>query len=342
MMTPSFHPAIGGVETHVRRVSECLASRGHEVAILTHAEPGAGAARSGRLGPLSVHRLPQTGWWQAWRGARPHIAAADVVHCHDAYSFLHFHLPSCYLPPRRPAFITFHGYEGYPIPAEAIRRRRFVSRKARGAICMGDFIPRWYGTPCFAVSCGGVDPPQSIPPLPQRPSALFLGRLAEDTSIMLYLDALSRLRSEHNRALPLTVIGDGPLREPARRYAQAQRLDVTFLGAVAEPSPHFAAADFAFVSGYLAIWQALALKRLVFAVCENELKRDYLFGFPEADRVLMVAGDPDDLADQLQAALADPSRAEDVRERGAALAAQHTWDAVADLYLSLYRTYGLV
>jgi len=337
MITPSFHPSIGGVETHVRRVSECLSGRGHQLTILTHADQPSEET----LGPLAIHRLPRSNWWAAWRGARPHIAGADVVHCHDAYSFLHFYLPSCYLPPRRPAFITFHGYERYPIPSEAQRWRRFARRRVRDALCMGEFICRWYGTPCFGVSYGGVDPVPEPPALPSRPAALFIGRLAEDTSIMFYLHALSLLRREHGRSFPITVIGEGQLRGPAERYAQAQGLEARFLGAVADAAEHLASADVAFVSGYLAIWQALAAKRLVFSVYENELKRDYLRCFPEAEEVMLMAGEPEELAHQLLDYLGDAAGSEARRERGAQLASAHSWEGVADLYLSLYRTYGL-
>ena len=336
MIAPSFHPSLGGVETHVRRVSECLGERGHQLTVLTHA----GEPSPEQLGPLAVHRLPRTGWLAAWRAARPHIAAADIVHCHDAYSFLHFYLPSCCLPPRRPVFITFHGYERYPIPQEAIRWRRFVRRRVRSAICMGDFICRRYDTPCFAVSYGGVDPVPDPPPLPPNPSALFLGRLAEDTSIMLYLEALAALRRDFNRRLHLTVAGQGPLRPIAERFADAQGLSVRFLGPVSDPAPLFAESHFAFVSGYLAIWQALAYRRLVFAVYDNDLKRDYLLGFPEAEETLVIAGEPADLAAQLDRRLADPAAGDQMRRRGARLAAQNSWQRVADLYLNMYRAYG--
>ena len=338
MITPSFHPTVGGVETHVRRVSQCLSDRGHDVAVLTHSdEPG-----SERLGSLEVHRLPRTNWWAAWRAARPHLAAADIVHCHDAYSYFHFFLPSTWLPPRRPVFVTFHGYERYPIPNEAISKRRFVRRRARNALCMGDFICRWYDTPCFAVSYGGVDPVSDPPPLPDEPSALFLGRLAEDTSIMFYLEALTILKEDHSLELPVAVVGDGPMRIPAQRYAQAQKLDARFLGTVADPTPLFARASFAFVSGYLAMWQALSLKRLVFAAYENELKRDYLVGFPEAEQALMIAGTAEELAEQLRQHLLDPSLGEEMRERGARLAAEHSWENVAEVYLSMYRAHGVI
>jgi glycosyltransferase involved in cell wall biosynthesis len=337
MITPSFHPAVGGVESHVRRVSECLCEQGHQVTVLTHADHSSAE----EMGPVAVHRLSRSGWSGAWRSARPHIAAADVVHCHDAYSFLHFYLPSCWLPPRKPVFITFHGYEGYPIPREAVRWRQFVRRRVLNALCMGDFICQRYDTPCFAVSYGGVDAVSSHVPSPEEPSAVFVGRLAEDTSVMLYLEALAALRDDYGHRLRLTIAGDGPLRPIAERYAEAQDLRATFLGSVSDPAPLLGEAQFAFVSGYLAIWQALAHRRLVFAVYENELKREYLLGFPEAEETMAIAGAPDELAEQLDGVLRDPEAAAERVERGARLAAENTWERVADLYLSMYRAHGV-
>jgi glycosyltransferase involved in cell wall biosynthesis len=335
-LTPSFYPAIGGVETHVRRVSETLAERGHDLTVLTHSDqPG-----EEQLGSVRVLRLARTNFLSAWLSARTHLAAADIIHCHDAYSFLHFYLPSCWLPPRRPVFATFHGYEQYPIPDEAVRRRRLVRRRLVNCLCMGEFICRHYDTACYAASYGGVDPIPDPPPLSEEPSAVFIGRLAEDTSLMLYLDALVALRNDHGRRLHLTVVGDGPLRPIAEKYVEAQGLWARFLGSVADPTPHLAEASFAFVSGYLAIWQALAHRRLVFAVYENELKRDYLLGFPEAETVLVVEGDSTALASSLNHYLGNPVAADDRRARGARLAAEHTWERVADLYLEMYRAHG--
>jgi glycosyltransferase involved in cell wall biosynthesis len=336
-ITPSFYPAVGGVETHVDRVSQQLSARGHEVTVLTQAgEPG-----EETIGSIRVVRLPRTRWLPAWLAARSHLARADVVHCHDAYSFLHFYLPSCWLPPRPPVFVTFHGYESYPIRPEALRKRCFVRKHVKDALCMGEFICEWYGTRCFDVSYGGADPVPNPPPLPDRPAALFVGRVAEDTSLLLYLDALVTLRKDFNRRLPLTVVGDGPLRPIAEKYASAQGLDVKFLGTVADPTPLFADASIAFVSGYLAIWQALANRRLVFSLYDNDLKGDYLRCFPDAANVLMMTNDTNILAEQLNAQLGDERLSETMRTRGAHLAAEHTWDRVADLYLAMYQKYGI-
>ncbi len=335
-ITPSFFPNIGGVETHVRCVSERLAARGHQLTVLTHADEPS----EEQLGDLRVQRLPHANLISTWRAARHYLAASDIVHCHDAYSFLHFYLPSCWLPPKRPVFATFHGYERYPIPLEALKRRRFVQRRVINSLCMGDFICKWYGTNCYAVSYGGVDPVAKPPPLTDEPSAVFIGRLAEDTSLLLYLDALVILRRDFGRHLHLTVVGDGPLRPIAEKYAKAQGLWVKFLGAQPDPRPELEKASIAFVTGYLAIWQALAYKRLVFSIYDNDLKRDYLLGFPQAKQVIVVVDNAGALAEALNHHLADPKAGEEMRARGAQLAAENSWDRVADLYEAMYRAHG--
>jgi glycosyltransferase involved in cell wall biosynthesis len=160
--------------------------------------------------------------------------------------------------------------------------------------------------------------------------------------VMLYLEALAILRRDYGRRLRLTVAGDGELRPVAERYAEAQGLWARFLGTVPDPDPLFAEAHFAFVSGYLAMWQALAHRRLVFAVYDNDLKRDYLQGFPEAQDSLIIADGPAQLASELNRYLGDPSLGDRMRERGARLAGDHSWERVADLYVAMYRAHGII
>ena len=215
-----------------------------------------------------------------------------------------------------------------------------MQRRVINNLCMGDFICRHYDIPCYAVSHGGVDLVEKPPAIPEEPSAVFVGRLAEDTSLMLYLDALVALERKHGQRLRLVVAGDGPLRPIAERYVEAERLAVEFVGPVADPMTLLEEASFAFVSGYLAIWQALANRRLVFAVYENELKRDYVMGFPQAKDVLVTAGEAEQLAAALNDHLVNLDLGAERRERGALLAAENTWDRVADLYLAMYRDHG--
>lgn len=332
-IAPFFHPRIGGVETHVRRVCEELARSGLSVAVLTH-EHDPSLPDYERRGALDIHRLPAVSAPRAWAQARPILANADIVHCHDAYSFYHFYLPYRLLCPRVPVFITFHGYEGYPIPRSAIRLRRWAARWARGTIAVGAFIESWYGTRADAITYGGVDVPAGPPPEPGN-RAVFIGRIEPDTSLRVYLQALALLEQEHSLCLPLDVCGEGRLRAELEQYARARSLQVRWHSAVPDPQAYLLRARFAFVSGYLSILQAMAAGRLVCAVHENPLKADYLTTFPGAPYML-IAGDASELACRLSAHLRDPRLALAHVQAARRFAANTSWQRVGQLYLELY------
>ena len=236
MLTPYFPPHVGGVEQHVLRVSQELAARGHFVRVLTlrHAPD---LPRHKEMGPLEVFRTPRSRLARAVGLRLRLLREADIVHCHDAYAFRRFVGPMRLLS-GRPIFITFHGYEGYPIAAGAIRLRQAIAGKVRGSICMGEFICRHYHTRCDHISYGGVDMPDPPAP-PPSPSggAVFIGRLEPDTAIETYLEALRIARDEHGVRLDLEVCGDGSLRPALERYAAEHALSVLFRGAVADVRP---------------------------------------------------------------------------------------------------------
>jgi|LSQX01.2.fsa_nt_gb glycosyltransferase involved in cell wall biosynthesis len=342
MLTPAFHPRRGGVERHVRRVSEELAALGHGVAVVTRLQPGAPAAA--QLGPLPIVRL-EGGIRAAMTLLRQHrslLRGADVIHCHDAYPFLYWHAPLRPLLRLPRAYVTFHGYEGWPIPREALRVRRWVRRACAGALCAGGFIPRWYGTACDAVTYGGVDLPSAPPPEEPEARAVFVGRLEPDTGILDYLCLLALARQTHGLELPLDVCGDGSLRAEVRRVATAAGLSLRMHGGVEDPTRFLLGARFALVSGYLAMWEAMACGALVLALYDNPLKRDYLEAFPparaggEAGPLVEVCGSPAEGADRLAWLMAHP---EEMRARAAAaraLAAEQTWRRVAEQYLALW------
>src|ERR1700722_10769229 len=54
----SYHPRVGGVETHVRRIAEACAIAGDEVTVLTHAVGAAPATED--TGAVRVLRFPET------------------------------------------------------------------------------------------------------------------------------------------------------------------------------------------------------------------------------------------------------------------------------------------
>jgi glycosyltransferase involved in cell wall biosynthesis len=350
MATPSFCPRIGGVEKHVLRVSEELVGLGHQVTVLTRRWEGARPEQEHVRG-LTVRRVGG-GIARAARERRADLLdAADVVHCHDLYSYLRFVAPVWafahgpltardHASQAPPVFVTFHGYEGYPIPRGARWLRRRLAARAAGTICVGEFICRWYDHPCDAISYGGVDAPRDRvrDPDPDAP-ALYVGRLAADTSIMGYLEALRRLR-QRGHDISLVICGEGPLRDQVVEFAAEHDVDVTLRGWIAEPAAELRDCRFAFVSGYLSIMEAMAYRRLACALYDNPLKRDYLELFPGAANMIIADG-PGSLAAALLRHIESPPATRATLDAAEAFARQQTWRRVAALYLDLYRKRGL-
>ncbi|MDH7570181.1 MAG: glycosyltransferase family 4 protein [Armatimonadota bacterium] len=343
MLTPAFHPRTGGVERHVRRVSEELAAMGHRVTVVTRAVPG--AATRERLGAVDVVRI--AGGIRAGitllSQHRELLRQAHIIHCHDAYPFLYWYAPLQPILRLPRAFVTFHGYEAYPPPAEAIRRRRRVRRACAGALCAGGFIPRWYGTACDAVTYGGVDAPSQPPEETRREYALFVGRLERDAGILDYIRALGFLKRLHGIALPLEVCGDGSLRADAEALARQEGVDARFCGFVPDPFPHLRRARFALTAGYLAMWEAMACGALVVALYDNPLKEDYLRCFPAVageSGVVTVCGSPAEAAQHLAWLLQHPEEMGRRIREGARMAAERSWRRVAEEYLALWKGGG--
>jgi glycosyltransferase involved in cell wall biosynthesis len=332
MLTPSYAPRVGGVEKHVARVAGELAARGLQVTVATPrwdsawpAEEATGAVRVLRLSPDRRAGTRELG---------PLVRQADLVHTHDAYPFLKYYLPYRFSHPFLPVVVTFHGYEGYPIPWEARLLRRLVLGLTRDRLCAGAFIPRWYHFDCDLITHGGTDAPAQRPPLGE--GAVFVGRLEPDTGFLQYLEALALLKAETGACPELQVIGDGSLRAAGEALAREASLPATFHGRLADPGPSLRQARYALVSGYLAILDAMAAGSLVLALHDNPLKHDYLRLFPGAS-LMVVAASPRELADWLTALGSDPASEERLAAAAFDFAATQSWDRVADLTLDLYR-----
>ena len=335
MLAASFHPQTGGVERHVRRVGSALVAMGHQVSLLTR--QGEGTAAQEVVDGIQVLRLPARPGPLHLAQARELLAGAQVVHSHDAYPLLKW----LRLLPRVPRFMTWHGYEGWPIPLEARLLRRLAGWLVSGSICMGEFICRWYGHGCTLTSYGAVDPPPTVTPPPPDGPALLLGRLEPDTGALAAIEALALLREHHGPALPLAVCGDGSLRPQAERLAAQRGLAAEFLGMVPDVSPHLARARLVLCTGYLGILEALAHGRLVFASYDNPLKRDYLRLHPCAGRGLLVAGSALEMSGQMAEHLRRPEQERLALSLGEQYARAQTWPALAGLYLDLYRAKGV-
>jgi glycosyltransferase involved in cell wall biosynthesis len=159
-LTDQYAPAIGGLERFVALLSEGLASRGHEVHVVTSAVPGAPAAETSA--GVIVHRLPllhqRLAPWLSQDAARPFHPPApdplfrrllsevvqevrpDVIHAH-AWSVF-----SCLARafPRIPVMVTAHD------PSLACARKSLAH--SSGTSCPG---PSWRRCgPCASAMYG--------------------------------------------------------------------------------------------------------------------------------------------------------------------------------------------
>ena len=158
--------------------------------------------------------------------------------------------------------------------------------------------------------------------------AVFSSRLDEQTGILTYLQAVKFLQKK-GFPFRLIVLGDGKYRKKAQRIAES-------VGFVQDPSLFFKQARFAFVSRYLAILEAFACKKLVFAVYDNPLKEDYLKMSPFAEWII-VEKSSKKLAEKVYYYMRHPERAEKMVEKAYKWAKGQTWNKMVNLYLRLWR-----
>jgi len=242
----SYHPRIGGVETHVRRIAEACAVAGDKVTVLTHAAGAAPAVED--AGAVRVLRFPETVRSARYPLSLPlfrylanHAAEFEVVHAHSYHTLVgqaavRSGLPFVFTP-------HYHG-TGHTLTASLMHRayRPVGARLLSGAdaiICVsqaerdlvaGDF-PAVAGK--VRVIPNGTDPrPAAVRQQDQAsglPIVLSVGRIERYKNVDLIIRAFTGLRTEAT----LVVVGDGPDRPRVERLA-ASAGRVRFTGRVSD------------------------------------------------------------------------------------------------------------
>lgn len=344
MVAERLPPSIGGVEAHIAGITEFLRLRGHELTLVAPAASDKSAPAE-TVGDCLIIRFPvfegtrrnYARAWQWWIRHRALIDAADVVHFHDVYALLHWFGPALLLRPKKPRYLTFHGYEmDYPIPLRARLYRKLAARLVLQSIAVGHYLPKWFDIRPHYITYGAVHIPEETFPLPPTHHALFVGRLARDTGIHIYLEGLRMLQDDHGISLPLTVCGDGPERESAEKHARALRASVTFLGFQATPERLYRESSIAFASGYLAMLEAMAHRRPVFSVFHNTVKSDYLTLIPESDTFFTISASPEELAAGLKNFMWGDVRLQRQIDDAFRFASGQTWVRLAETYETLW------
>ncbi|MDW5562374.1 MAG: glycosyltransferase family 4 protein [Methanomassiliicoccus sp.] len=340
MFTPNYYPNIGGVERHVKSVAENLIKHGDKVTIITKKTDSAALdfeiIEGANVIRVAYKTLPEMWLWILQNIKL--IKESDVIHCHDYASFIYWYLPFRFLFRSKRVYITFHGFEGkVPIQTMAILLRSVAEKLTRGNICIGHFIPKWYGTKPTFISYGGVANSFSSREVGvEANDAIYIGRLEKDTGILTYIAALIVLKENYGIDIKLTICGDGSLRDQIEYLVKTNSLKVNLLGFVENPTPYLINSKFAFVSGYLAILEAMSKKKVVISVYDNAIKKDYLTMIPDSNKTMIISSSAEEVASHLQKLIdidADYAR---MIEEGYDFAKNHSWDSVMEMYLKLW------
>ncbi len=281
-----FYPHVGGVEKHVLEISKRLVNDGHIVHIITENNSWSTLET---INGITIHRmnvspddrLKKFRIWIWMESNKKLIEQADIIHCHDVF-FWYF--PFRFFFVHKPVYTTFHGYETiYPPAKKAIIIRKISERISFGNICIGDYITKWYGTKPTIISYGGINE-ELLKLKDQKPEGgklniIFIGRLEKDTGLTRYLKALDILK-EKNIQYTFEAFGDGSLRKIVESYGKVHG----FTQSLTKPMQQ---ASLIFASSYLTILEALAMKKQVFSLYDNPLKRDYLCLAPFASWIII-------------------------------------------------------
>jgi len=208
------------------------------------------------------------------------------VHISDVAMLEYYYAMVGWLIGPRPIFLTRHGMSArYPAPASEWMRSLRAKTLADAIFDDGAFIHRRVGVTPDLTPNPGLRPepnqirqrPEPDGPSAEQPSAVFVGRLEPDTGIDIYLDALALLQQD-GIGVHLDVYGAGSLEAGLRSQSLRQHLPVVWHGRTEDAQRHLQDGCFAFVSGRMAIFEAMARRRLVIAAYVDPMKRDYILG----------------------------------------------------------------
>ena len=189
-----------------------------------------------------------------------------------------------------------------------------------------------------------VDPEAYRPdPTAEEPHFVFVSNLIERKGVTEFASAVERLAERHPDEFRVSVAGDGPLSDRIERLA-ATHEEVAYHGYVSEDRKRELLAEGSvFVLPTYA--EGLPIAMLEGMAGANAIVSTGVAAIPEViddDRgILVEPGDPEALADALEALLTDPDRRTRMAENNRrAVEDEYSWTSVVDELLRIYATHA--
>ena len=326
-LTRFYNPHIGGVETHVERVSERLINRGYKVTVIT-TKFRKDLPSQENLNRVSVKRFFQpkvkyVGLLYTWLWLIKNIGLikkSDIVHCHDVFIW---YLPFKFLLPRKKVFTTFHGWEGvYPIGQKNILLKKMALRFSDGNIIMGEYLEKHYGIKGDVVSYGAVDLPKKFLKKKKR-LIVYLGRLDDDTGLTVFLKTFPKLRG-----FQVEFCGDGPLRGECEKYG--------YVHGFIDPKDFLTKATFCLAGGFLSTLQALANKCFTFVAYNNPLRHD-AFGLAPFSQWITLSNSSKEISEKIKYYSREANETQIMLNKGYDWVKRESWKNLVRSYLKIWR-----
>jgi phosphatidyl-myo-inositol alpha-mannosyltransferase len=355
LVCPYAWDRFGGVQSHVRSLARALTRQGHQVTVAAPAMQmsadetlGSEVRRvgiavripaNGSVAPLAFGPVARSHMKSTLREIAP-----DVVHLHEPL-IPSISLLALWSEPVAPTVGTFHaaaagsvGYQmGRPLLETAAKRitvRTAVSDAARALVSR--YFPGDYALTPNGIEAARFAGAEPLPLDVEGPKVVFFSRLEKRKGLEVLINAMSLLR---DLGPTLVVAGTGPEERRCRGLARSLEVPALWLGRVQEDDVArlYAAAD---------VYCAPSLGGESFGIVLAEAMAS---GAPvvcsDLDGYRAVVGraaslappeDPEALAKQIRAVLADAERAKWMSEAGRERAQLYDWSRLVGNLEAIY------
>jgi glycosyltransferase involved in cell wall biosynthesis len=331
MLSRFYYPHIGGVETHVKGISKIL-QRNLEISVLTEKFDRSlkkleivDGTKVYRFNYQKIKFIGLFGIWMELFKRRKMIQNSDIIHCHDVFIW---YLPFRIIYPKKPVFITFHGFEKYPVSFKDCLYKKIAERLTKGSLCIGDFVKKYNKLETNNVSYGAVDTTifkKSTNDFVY--DLIYWGRVGENTNIKLYLKTVSMLNK--NKRFKFMILGDSDNFDIKNPY-------IFYKKAVSNPVEYINKSRYVFAGGYLSVLEAFSCKKLVFAIYDNPLRKDYYLKTPFKNFIVCERS-PERLANKLQYYSKNPQEITLKINKAYYWVVDQNWENLANNYLKMWK-----